>query len=144
MVRTRWFGVGFLVVAAVIGGSLNARGPFDGHPVLAYDEFLADFRAGNVQQIIQWRDQLELTEQGNLLTVLVPAERDVEADLAQARWASGVGISYTLLPDAWLGTMTPWAPILIAVAAVLIWITAIARDRRWRSRSSAIRSAADG
>ena len=138
MPRARWFVVGFLLVAAVVGGVLNERGPFDAHPALAYDQFLADFQAGKVEQIVQWRDQLEVTEQGAMLSVVVPPERDLRADLAQARRAGGVGISYAGLPDAWLGVMTPWVPFLIAVAAVLIWATAIARNRR--SGSSSTRS----
>jgi hypothetical protein len=130
MPRARWFVVGYLLVAAVVGGVLNERGPFGAHPALAYDQFLADFQAGKVERIVQWRDQLEVTEQGAMHSVVVPLERDLQADLGQARRASGVGISYTRLADQWLGLMTPWVPFLIAVAAILIWATAIARIRR--------------
>jgi hypothetical protein len=42
---------------------------------------------------------------------------------------------YTRLPDAWLVVMTPWVPFLLALAAVLIWVTAIARHWRQRSRT---------
>lgn len=136
MPRARWFIVGFLLIAAVVGGMLNARGPFDAHPALAYDQFLADFQAGNVEQIVQWRDRLEVTEQGALFSVGVPAERDLPADLAQARRAGGVAINFAVLPDAWLGVMTPWVPVVLALAAVLIWVTAIARNRRAASGSS--------
>ncbi len=38
--------------------------------------------------------------------------------------------AYSRLPDAWLGIMTPWLPFLVALAAVLIWATAIVRNRR--------------
>lgn len=130
MPRARWFVVAFLLFAAVIGGLLNARGPFDTHPSVAYDQFLADFQAGKVERIVQWQDRLEVTEQGALISVDVPADRDLPADLAQALRASGVGISYSRLPDAWLGTMTPWFPVVLALAAVLIWATAIVRSRR--------------
>src|SRR3990172_3541879 len=84
MPRARWFVVGFLLVAAVVGGVLNERGPFGAHSALAYDQFLADFQAGKVEQIVQWRDQLEVTEQGAMLSVVVPPERDLRADLGQA------------------------------------------------------------
>ncbi len=130
MPRVGWFVVGFLLIAAVVGGWLNARGPFDTHPALAYDQFLADFGAGRVEQIVQWRDQLEVTEQGALRSVVVPADRDLPADLSQARATGGVGITYAGLPDAWLGSMTPWIPGLMALAALLIWVTAIVRSRR--------------
>jgi hypothetical protein len=136
MPRARWFVVGFLLIAAVVGGVLNARGPFDTHPALGYDQFLADFQAGKVEQIAQWRDQLEVTEQGALRSVVVPADRDLQADLGRARVAGGVGISFVGVPDAWLGTMTPWIPLLLALAAVLIWATAIVRSRRVASRSA--------
>lgn len=137
MPRARWFVIGFLLIAAVVGGLLNARGPFDAHPPLAYDQFLADFQGSRVEQITQWRDQLEVTDQGALRSVVVPADRDLQSDLAQARSAGGVGISYSGLPDAWLGAMTPWVPLLLALGALLIWVTAIARSRRAASGSAA-------
>jgi hypothetical protein len=141
MPRARWFVVGFLLIAAVVGGLLNQRGPFDVHPALAYDQFLVDFQAGRVDQIVQWRDQLEVTDQGALRSVVVPADRDLPADLGQARAAGGVGINYSGLPDEWLGRMTPWMPALLALAAVLIWVTAIVRSRRMTSGSGSDRSA---
>jgi hypothetical protein len=130
MPRARWFVVGFLLVAALLGGVVNARGPFGTHASLAYTQFLADFQAGRVEQIVQWRDQLEVTESGQLLAVTVPPETDLAADLAQARQAGGVGVNTALIPDAWLGLFTPWVPILILVAAALIGVTAIARNAR--------------
>lgn len=133
MPRARWFVVGFLLVAALVGGVLNARGPFGAHPSLAYTQFLADFQAGRVERIVQWRDQLEVTESGQLLAVTVPPEKDLVADLAQARQAGGVGINFAHIPDAWLGLFTPWIPILILLAAALIWVTGIARNRRMTS-----------
>jgi hypothetical protein len=126
----RWFVVGFLVIAAVIGGVLHARGPFDTHPALSYDQFLADFQAGRVERIVQWRDQLEVTEGTTLLSVVVPADRDLPGDLAQARFVGGVAIDRSRLPDAWLAVMTPWVPFLVALAAVLILVTAVVRSRR--------------
>jgi hypothetical protein len=135
MPRSRWLLVGFLLVAAVVGGLLNARGPFDAHPALAYDQFLADFQVGQVGQIVQWRDELEVTEQAGLQLVTVPPERDLAADLAQARVAGGVGISYAGLPDSWLVPMTPWVPFLLALAAILIWVTAIMRSGRFGSQA---------
>ncbi len=137
MLRARWFVVGFLLIAAVVGGLLTARGPFDAHPALTYEQFLADVQAGRVGQITQWRDQLEVTDQGTLRSVLVPADRDVQSDLARASWAGGVGISYAGLPDDWLGALTPWVPLLLALAAALIWASAIVRNRRAASGSAA-------
>jgi hypothetical protein len=137
MPRARWLLVAFLLVAAVVGGILNERGPFGAHPGLVYDQFLADFQAGNVDRIVQWRDRLEVTEHGALFTVVMPVERDFPADLAQARRAGGVGISFGGVPDAWLGVMTPSVPIVIAVAAVLVWAPAVLRDWRRGSGSSA-------
>lgn len=130
MPRARWFVVGFLLIATVVGGLVNARGPFDAHPTLAYDQFIAAFQGGGVKRIVQWRDQLEVTEQGALRSVVVPPERDLAADLAQSRWAGGVGINHATLPDAWLGVMTPWVPFLLALVALLIWVSAVARSRR--------------
>lgn len=136
MPRSRSLIVGFLLIAAAVGGLLNARGPFDAHTDLAYDQFLTDFQAGNVEQIVQWRDRLEVTEQGALFSVGVPAQRDLPADLAQARHAGGVAINFAVLPDAWLGVMTPWVPVVLALASVLIWVAAMARNRRAASESS--------
>lgn len=133
--RARWFVAGFLLIAAVAGGFLSARGPFDAHPALAYERFLADFQAGRVEQIAQWRNQLEVTDQGALRSVLVPADRDLSADLARARATGGVGINYSSLQDAWLPAMTPWVPALLALAALLIWVTALVRGSRVASGS---------
>ena len=132
MPRSRWLLAGFLVVATVVSGLLNARGPFDAHPALAYDQFLADFQAGEVEQIVQWQDQLEVTEQHALRSVTVPPDRDLTADLALARVAGGVGLSYARLPDSWLIPMTPWVALLITLAAVVIWVTSVTRSRRLR------------
>jgi hypothetical protein len=140
MPRARWSVVGFLLIAAVVGALLNARGPFDSHPPLAYDRFLADFQAGKVVQIVQWRDRLEVIAEGTLRSVVVPAERDLPGDLARARSAGGVGMSYSSLPDAWLGAVTPWIPLLLALGGSLIWATAIVRSRRAASGSNRVES----
>ncbi len=130
MPRARWFVVGLLVVTALVGGVLNERGPFGDHPSLSYPQFLADFEAGNVGQIVQWRDRLEVTEGGQLLLVTVPPDRDLAADLAQAKLAGNVGISWAHIPDTWLGMYTPWVPFLILVAGAALWSAAIVRRRR--------------
>ncbi len=130
MPRARWFVVGFLVVAALVGGVLNERGPFGNHASLPYSQFLADFQAGDVGQIVQWRDRLEVTEADQLLLVTVPPDRDLAADLAAAKLAGNVGISWAHVPDSWLSAYTPWVPVLILVAGALIWVTAIVRNRR--------------
>jgi len=138
MPRALWLVVGFLVLATLVGGVLNERGPFDAHPSLSYAQFLDDFGAGQVERIIQWRDQLEVTRQGELLTVLVPAGRDLPADLAQARRLGAW--SFSRVPDTWLYLHTPAVPILILVGAALLWATAIARNRRAASGSRAVRN----
>lgn len=130
MPRARWFVIGFLVMAALIGGVLNERGPFGQHMSMSYTRFLADFQAGDVGQIVQWRDRLEVTELDQLLLVTVPPDRDLTADLAQAKLAGNVGISWAQIPDTWLSIYTPWVPFLILVAAALIWAAAIVRNRR--------------
>jgi hypothetical protein len=130
MPRARWFAVGFVLVAAAVGGLLNARGPFDAHQPLAYDQFIADVQAGKVAKISQWRDQLEVAELGALRSVVVPADRDLSTDLGIARAAGGVGITIVGVPDRWVEAMTPSVPMLLALAAALIWATAILRGRR--------------
>lgn len=130
MPRARWFVIGFMVLAALAGGVLNERGPFGAHPSLAYGPFLADFEAGEVAEIVQWRDRLEVTEGDRLLLVTVPPDRDLAADLAQAKLAGNVGISWAHVPDPWLGRITPWVAFLILVAGVLVWTTSLARSRR--------------
>jgi hypothetical protein len=136
MLRARWFVVALLLVTGVVGGLLDARGPFDAHPALAYDQFLSDVEAGNVAQIVRWRDRLEVTDQGVLRSVDVPADRDLQADLGQARVAGGVGLAYAGLPDAWLGAMTPWIPLLLLLAGTSIWVSAIVRGRHAAQRSA--------
>ncbi len=136
MPRTRWLVVGFLLAAALVGGLLNGRGPFDQHPSLTYARFLADFQAGGVEQIVQWRNQLEVAETAQVLLVTVPPNRDVTADLAQARQAGGVGINFAQVPDPWLWLATPAVPILILIAGVLIWVASIARNRRIEAGSN--------
>ncbi len=128
--RTRWIVIAFLLAAGFIGGVLNARGPFGDHPSLAYPQFLANFEAGRVERIVQWHDQLEVTEGSQLLLVIVPAEADLVGDLARARLAGSVGISWAKIPDVWLSLYTPWVPGLILLAGSLIWIGALARNRR--------------
>ncbi|MEO5966276.1 MAG: hypothetical protein ABIR11_12480 [Candidatus Limnocylindrales bacterium] len=130
MSRTRWFVAGPLLFAAVMAGVLNAHGPFDAHPSLGYAPFLADFQAGKVERIVQWRDRLEVTESGVLLAVVVPPERNLDEDLDAARAAGGVGIDRANIPDAWLPMTTPSVPVLLAIAAALIWGTALVRNRR--------------
>ncbi len=130
MPRALWFVVGFIVLAIAATLGLSARGPFASHPEIEYDQFLADFQAGSVAQIVRWNDQLEVTLDDAVVSVTVPADRDLMADLDTARWAGGVGINLTTLPGIWLSMMTPWVPFLIALAAVLIYGTAIVRNRR--------------
>ena len=141
MPRLRWFVVGFLLIAAVVGGLLNARGPFGDHPPIAYEQVFADYAARRINQISQWRDQLEIVEvDGAVLRAVVPPDRDFTNDFAEARRTYMNAFAYSRLPDAWLGVMTPWVPFLLALAAVLILATAVARDRRQASGTGPARS----
>jgi len=135
MPRTRWIVLGFLLVVGIVGGLINARGPFAAHPSISYPQYLADVGAGRVEQVIRWRDRLEVTEGSELLLVAVPPQADVDADLKQAAWSGGVGFSLETIPDWWLAAYTPWVPLLIVVAGALIWIGALVRDRRGDRRS---------
>jgi len=141
MPRTRWIVIGFLLVAGVVGGLINARGPFAAHPSVSYSHYLADVGAGRVEQVVQWRDQLEVTEGSGLLLVAVPPQADVDADLKRAAWNGGVGFSLEIMPDWWLSTYTPWVPLLILIAGALIWIGALVRDRRSGTSDSSTRRA---
>ena len=134
MPRARWLVVGFLMIAVVVGGSLNALGPFDDHPRIAYDQVFADYAARRIDHISQWRDQLEIVEvDGAVLRAVVPPERDFWSDFDEARHTYMNAFAYSRLSDAWLIVMTPWVLILLAVAAALIWVTAVVRNRRQAS-----------
>ena len=137
MPRARWFVIGFLLMTGAVGTVLSAPGPFPTHPGLAYEQFLADFQAGRVEQIVQWRDRLEVTEGGTLRSVVVLPDRDLGADLALARSLGGVGISHRSIPDDRLVSMTPWVPVWLALAGGLIWAGAVVRNRRIGSGSGA-------
>ena len=139
MPRTRWFVIGFLLMALAVSGVVNARGPFASHPSLAYDQLLVDFEAGSVGDTVRWRDQLEVDESGSLWFVIVPPDRDLMTDLDRARWAGGVSVSVATLPDIWIG-QTLLIPGLLVLAAALIWITAIVRSRRATSGGEAVGS----
>jgi hypothetical protein len=130
MPRTGWLVIGAVLAVGILGGAINARGPFGAHPSLSYVQFLADFQAGHVGRIVQWRDQLEVADGSRLLLVVVPADADLGSDLALARRAGGVGISHETIPDDWLGSYAPWVPGLILAAGALIWVGALARARR--------------
>ena len=129
MPRTRWLVIGALLAVGIVGGAMNARGPFEAHASLSYAQFLADFEAGRVGQIAQWRNQLEVTEGSALLGVVVPVTADFPLDLAPARRA-GVAMNLAIIPDNWLGSYTPWVPGLILVAGAVIWVSALVRARR--------------
>ncbi len=139
MPRTRWMVIGFLLAVGIVGGAINARGPFAEHPSLTYARFLADAEAGRVERIVQWRDQLEVTEGPETILVIVPPGADLAADCARAFRAAGVGFSWATIPDAWLVFYTPWVPALVLLAGSLIWIGALVRDRRARSSDSLAR-----
>ena len=136
MPRARWFVLAFLLAVAVVGGVLNSRGPFGDHPGIAYDQVFTDYAARKIERISQWRDQLEIVEiDGSVVRAVVPPDRDFERDFDEARRTHMNAFAYSRLPDAWLGLMTPWVPAVLALAALLIWITAIVRSRRMASGS---------
>lgn len=141
MPRTRWIVIGFLLAVAIVGGVINARGPFAAHPSLTYAQFLSDVEAGHFGQIVQWRDQLEVTDGTQLLLVVVPNDADLAGDLAQARESGGGGMSWATIPDQWLSLYTPWVPVLILLAGSLLWIGALVRDRRARQAGASTRHA---
>lgn len=128
MPSARWVVGAVLLATVLVGGVLNERGPFDSHVSLSYEQLLDEFGAGRIERIVQWRDELQVTRGGRLLSVIVPAGRDLAADLAQARQQGPW--SFSRIPDTWLGIHTPAMPIAIFLAAVLLWTTGIARNRR--------------
>lgn len=128
MPRARWIVLGALLAVSAAGWLLNERGPFEAHPPLAYDSFLADARAGSVERVVRWRDRLEVSEAGRLLAVTIPAGRDLAADLAAA---GPLGPrSSGSIPDQWIGLYTPWVPALLLAAGALTWGSALLRNRR--------------
>lgn len=141
MPPTRWLVIGFLLVVGIVGGVLNARGPFARHPSISYAQYLADVAAGRVEQVVQWRDQLEVTEGAELFLVAVPPQADVPADLKQAAWNGGVGFNLEIIRDGWLSAYTPWVPLLILIAGASIWIGSLVRDRRGGASDSSTRPA---
>ena len=116
-----------LIGFAVLGAAADRIGPFGSRPDLAYTQFLADFEAGHVEQIVQWRDRLEVTEAGEAFQVVVPEATDIRADLAAARAAGGVGLNYSVVPDNWVMTQTPWVPATLLVAGLVVWLRALLR-----------------
>jgi len=120
MLHGRRLLVAVLLGVAFLGAAINAIGPFGAHPALAYPQFLADIEAGRVDQIVRWRDRLEVTERLEAFLVVVPEGSDLNLDLAQARAAGGVGMRtddgdaprpYSPDTGAWPpGPRTSWAP----------------------------------
>jgi hypothetical protein len=123
--RRGWLVVLVALGAVILVGSLvSARGPFAGAPALAYDRFLADVRAGAVDEVTQWRDQLQVIEGDAVWVVTVPSDRDLGADLAAAE-AAGHGIpSRGSIADPWLGALTPWIAGLVLIVGLLVWVPA--------------------
>ena len=114
---------------------VQAQGPFGSLPQVPYGQFLNDIQEGRVEHIEHWRTQLRVAIGDQVYGVHVPSDRDLPADLARARAAGQVGISYETVPDRWIAYRTPVVPLLIAsfgsvfVAALLL-----------RNRSSVPRS----
>lgn len=137
MPRGRWLVLAALAAVWILGSAINAHGPFGAHPSLGYAQFLADVEAGRVEQIVQWRDRLEVTEGSELFLVTVPGDVDVALDVGAARVRGGVGISFEGIPDNWLEGYTPWVPGLMLVLGLAFWLPAVVRGRVDRGSRSA-------
>lgn len=129
MLHGRRLVVAVLIAVALVGGAVDALGPFGPHPALAYARFLADFEVGRVDRIVQWRDRLEVREGSESFLVVVPEGADLSGDLAQARLAGGVGISFGRIQDEWIAMYTPWVPALLLVGGLAVWLPAVRRLR---------------
>ena len=125
MSRGRWLFIAAFIAVSVVGTVINNLGPFAPHPELSYAAFLADYRAGKVPEIAQWRDRLEVSDGGTLNLVVVPADRDLRADLAAGRAPTGVGFSMRGFPDSWLVQFTPFIPGLLVLGALILWLPAL-------------------
>ena len=136
MLHGRRLLVAALIGFAFLGAAINAIGPFGAHPALAYPQFLADFEAGRVDRIVAWRDRLEVTEGPQAFLVVVPEGSDLTLDLAQARAAGGVGSDWAVVSDDWVSTQTPWIPVLLLVAGLVLWLPALLRGRAGRRGSA--------
>jgi hypothetical protein len=135
--RTRWLVVAAVLAVGFVGASINARGPFDERPSLAYPQFLADVEADRVDQVTRWRDRLEVTEGERIVIVTVPAEADLATDLAAAAAAGGNVAEMTTIPDDWLISYTPWIAGLLVVAGAVVWVRAIIPGRSREPRREA-------
>lgn len=132
MPRARTVAVGLLVVAGLVGTFLNERGPFADTPVITYEQVFTDYAAQKVEQFSQWRDQIQIREtDGRVFRAVVPAGHTFFDDFARARETYIYGYAYESVPDDWLAMSTPWAPMLLLIAAVLIWSSSLIRGRRF-------------
>ncbi len=129
MLHGRILAIAAIVGILIIGSVINAAGPFGAHPTLAYSRFLADFETGHVQQIVRWRDRLEVAKASELFLVTVPDGADVALDLGQARVRGGVGINFATIPHNWLVPYTPLVPMLLLGGGLLLWLPAARRGR---------------
>ncbi len=130
MLHGRRLLVATITAIVIVGTAINAAGPFHAHPALAYSQLLADFEAGRVEQITQWRNRLEVTARAGTFLAEIPDGADFPLDLTRARVAGGVGSSLAVLPDDWLVPLTPWVPALLLVAGLVIWLRAVLLGRR--------------
>jgi hypothetical protein len=135
--RTRWLVVAAVLAVGFVGASINARGPFDERPSLAYAQFLADIGTGRVDRVTRWRDRLEVAEGERIVIVTVPAEADLAADLAAAEAAGGTVPGIATIPDDWLVSYTPWIAGLLVVAGTAVWVRAILPGRSRGNRDVA-------
>jgi hypothetical protein len=129
MLHGRILAIAAIVGILIIGSVINAAGPFGAHPTLAYSQFLADFETGHVEQIVRWRDRLEVAKASELFLVTVPDGADVALDLGQARVRGGVGIAFQTISDGWLVRDTPLVPMLLVGAGLFLWFPAARRGR---------------
>lgn len=113
-------------VAAILfaGIVVDVVGPFGTLPDRSYADFLASFEAGRVEEIVRWRDHLQVHEATGTSVVAIPEGTDLTADLARARLLGGVPIRLSRIPDVWVVVATPVVPAVIGVAALLLWAPA--------------------
>ncbi len=129
MTRSRALLIVAVIAIGVLGGAINARGPFADHPTLTYPQLIADVGAGHVGIVSQWRDRLEVTEGSHVFLVTVPAGADAFLEVSTARLGGGAALGFERIPDDWLAISNPGIPALMLIVGVVIWVPAV---RRWR------------
>jgi hypothetical protein len=121
-------GVGLLTSAAEWSG----LAPFGPHQSLSYAQFLGDIGAGRVDEIVQWRNRLLVTEAGEQFLIVAPEGTDIRAAVAAARPVGVAPPGVGGIPDNWLITLTPFVPVALLVVGLLAWLPSVMRRRGGR------------